>query len=299
MLTPALLNHSGSYRGRFAPSPSGPLHFGSLVAALASFLDAKANQGSWLVRIEDIDTPRVVKGADSDILSTLEAYGLYWDEKVIYQSQRHDFYANTLDTIAKKYSALYPCICSRKDIKSRGGIYNNHCRYSKHSQIGNAIRVCQNTPIYDFIDRIQGKVDIPKQIAEEDYIVKRRDGLYAYQLVVVADDIAQSITHIVRGADLLEATARQLSLFKLLSYSLPSFAHVPVVSTAPGLKLSKQNHAPGLDKKNPKKTLIAAMRLLGLAVTDELKLHSVEEILTWAISHYKINAIPSTREILI
>ncbi|MBD1581723.1 tRNA glutamyl-Q(34) synthetase GluQRS [Pseudoalteromonas sp. S16_S37] len=294
MLTPALSNQ-GSYRGRFAPSPSGPLHFGSLIAALASFLAAKSQQGQWLVRIEDIDTPRVVKGADSDILRTLEAYGLHWDETVVYQSQRHALYHEAL-ALLEQQSLVYACQCTRKDIKLRGGLYDNHCRSLNQPFAGNALRLQQNFPVETFNDQIQGQVHIPNKIAHEDYIVKRRDGLFAYQLVVVLDDIEQNITHVVRGADLLEPTARQLGLFQQLGYVAPQYAHVPLAVAKPGFKLSKQNHAPAIDKHNPKPATLAALRFLGFNPPRELDDANTEEILTWATQSFSLNTIPKVLE---
>ena len=256
------LSNSRGYRGRFAPSPSGPLHFGSLVAALASYLDAKSNKGVWLVRIEDIDTPRVVSGSDTEILTALEKFGLHWDESIEYQSQRHDLYQSTLNSL---HCELYACKCSRKTIKQSGGFYLGHCRHLGLSVSEHAIRLTQNHPIFQFNDLIQGSIHIPKAIANEDYIVKRRDGLFAYQLVVVVDDIDQGITRVVRGADLIEPTARQISLFKRLGYQLPEYAHVPLAVSTPGAKLSKQNHAPAINVDNPVPELIRALKFLGVA----------------------------------
>ncbi|TMP43564.1 tRNA glutamyl-Q(34) synthetase GluQRS [Pseudoalteromonas citrea] len=295
MLTPALPTE-GSYRGRFAPSPSGPLHFGSLVAALASYLAAKQQNGKWLVRMEDIDTPRMLKGADSYILHTLEAFGLHWDEQVIYQSLRHDYYNDVLSELQQQ-DLIYPCVCTRKEIKRNGGLYSNHCRSLQHPVEGNALRLKQHHPILQFTDMIQGQVNISSSLAHEDYIVKRRDGLHAYQLVVVLDDIAQNINHIVRGADLLEPTARQLGLFKQLNKPVPHYAHVPVIVTEPGLKLSKQNHAPAIDINTPQPALCSALDYLGLSVPKEIAHNRTEDILNWAHEHFNLQAIPSVGEL--
>lgn len=294
MLTPALPTQR-SYRGRFAPSPSGPLHFGSLIAALASYLAAKNNHGRWMVRMEDIDTPRMVKGADTHILHTLEAYGLHWDEEVIYQSARHDYYDDVL-TQLQQQDLIYSCTCTRKQIKASGGFYNNFCRDKNHSTPNSALRIKQQHPILQFNDMIQGKVETTSPLAEEDYIVKRRDGLYAYQLVVVLDDIAQNISHIVRGADLLEPTARQISLFTQLNHSIPKFAHVPVIVTKPGVKLSKQNHAPAINPHNPTPTLCDALKYLNLKVPAELTHSSPEVILKWATKHFNLASLPRVLE---
>ncbi|KAF7772056.1 glutamyl-Q tRNA(Asp) synthetase [Pseudoalteromonas citrea] len=295
MLTPALPTQ-GSYRGRFAPSPSGPLHFGSLVAALASYLAAKQYHGKWLVRMEDIDTPRMVKGADSHILRTLEAFGLHWDEPIIYQSLRHNYYNDVLSELQQQ-DLIYSCVCTRKAIKLNGGIYTNQCRALQHPADGNALRLRQNHPVLQFTDMIQGTINTAPPLAHEDYIVKRRDGLHAYQLVVVLDDIAQDISHIVRGADLLEPTARQLGLFQQLNKPAPQFAHVPVIVTKPGLKLSKQNHAPAIDQNNPQPALCRALNYLGLSVPQDIAHSRSEDILSWAQNHFNLQAIPAVGEL--
>ena len=287
------LSNSRGYRGRFAPSPSGPLHFGSLVAALASYLDAKTHQGSWLVRMEDIDTPRVVQGADSAILTALEKFGLHWDEKVEYQSQRHTMYQ---DTLAQLKPDLYACNCTRKMIKQAGGLYQGHCKSLALDFNDHAVRLTQTHPVYQFTDLLQGQVNVPHDLAEEDYIVKRRDGLFAYQLVVVVDDIEQKISRVVRGADLLEPTARQISLFKQLGHTVPEYAHVPLAVTEPGFKLSKQNHAPAINIDDPIPELLRALSFLGLDVTDDMKLSNVEEVLTWASTQFSFAAIPQVLE---
>ncbi|ALO41071.1 tRNA glutamyl-Q(34) synthetase GluQRS [Pseudoalteromonas phenolica] len=287
------LSDSRGYRGRFAPSPSGPLHFGSLVAALASYLDAKVHQGAWLVRMEDIDTPRVVQGADNAILTALEKFGLHWDEQVEYQSQRHALYQHTLTQLKPD---LYACNCTRKMIKQAGGLYQGHCKSLALDFSEHAIRLTQTHPIYQFTDLLQGQVNVPQDLADEDYIVKRRDGLFAYQLVVVVDDIEQKISRVVRGADLLEPTARQISLFKQLGYTVPEYAHVPLAVTEPGFKLSKQNHAPAINIDDPIPELLQALSFLGLSVTDDMKLSNVEEILTWASTQFSLAAIPQVLE---
>ncbi len=284
------------YCGRFAPSPSGPLHFGSLIAALGSYLDAKSHSGRWLVRIEDIDTPRVMPGAADDILRTLEAYGLEWDGEVVYQSRRHDLYHDTLNRLAGN-EHLYYCRCSRRDIKASGGIYANSCRALGLTEKDTALRLIQAHPVYHYSDAVQGEVSIPRSLAEEDYIVKRRDGLYAYQLVVVVDDIEQGITHVVRGADLLEPTARQIGLFQELQASIPRYAHLPLAVAEPGFKLSKQNYAPAIDKKAPQGALFDAMRFLGMTPPDELKRQNVAAMLAWARENWRLESVPNVLEI--
>jgi len=266
-----------AYRGRFAPSPSGPLHFGSLVAAVGSYLDAKANTGKWLVRIEDIDTTRVIKGATTDILNTLEAYGLYWDEQVAYQTQRHDYYLDAISSLKNQHQ-LYGCACSRKQIKLLGGIYQGHCRDKDIDFNNHAIRIKQQHPTEQYQDLIQGSISVNSTLAHEDYIIKRSDGLFAYQLVVVLDDIEQKISRVVRGADLLEPTARQISLFKQLNHPAPEYAHLPLAVASPGFKLSKQNYAPAISITHPQPALVAALDFLGLAPPAELLQQKVEQV---------------------
>ncbi|MCQ8889192.1 MAG: tRNA glutamyl-Q(34) synthetase GluQRS [Pseudoalteromonas sp.] len=286
------------YRGRFAPSPSGPLHFGSLVAAVGSFLDAKANQGKWLVRIEDIDTTRVVKNADSDILHTLQAYALNWDEPVVYQTQRLDLYQDVTQTLLKQ-NLIYACRCTRKQIKAIGGIYQGHCKSLNHDKTTGALRLTQQYPTTHFSDLIQGDINVNKALAVEDYLIKRSDGLFAYQLVVVIDDIDQGINRIVRGADLIEPTARQISLFKQLNSPTPEFAHLPLAVAEPGFKLSKQNYAPAISKQNPKPALISAFEFLGLPISTDLIDLNIEQLIAWGVKNFSIKQVPKVPEIQI
>ncbi len=286
------------YRGRFAPSPSGNLHFGSLISALASFLDARKNNGSWLVRIEDIDPPREQAGASDAILRTLEAYGLHWDESVFYQSQQTQRYQEIIDQLFAQQQCYY-CQCSRAQIKAIGGIYQGYCRHLNLPKEHNAIRVINPYGIATFHDLIQGKVSCDPLLAEEDFIIFRKDGLFAYQLAVVADDIEQQISHIVRGCDLLEPSCRQLSFYRILNVQTPKFAHVPLAVTEQGYKLSKQNKAPAIDIKTPQPSLIAALEFLGQQPPQELLSYSVTEILQWGIEHWQLNKVPKKQQIAI
>ena len=289
--------HQG-YRGRFAPSPSGLLHFGSLIAALASYLDAKHNQGKWLVRIEDIDPPREKLGASAEILNTLESYGLNWDEDVLYQSQQSSLYLEVLASL-KQQKLSYHCACSRAKIKADGGVYQGHCRKLDLPASNNAIRVINTVATSQYHDLIQGDVSCDKKLAGEDFIVRRKDNLFAYQLAVVVDDIYQGISHIIRGCDLLEPTARQLSFYQILNHPAPTFGHFPLAITDEGYKLSKQNNAPAIDTKNPIPSLIAALRFLGQQPPTELNYASVDELLTWATCHWSINNVPKSQEIVL
>lgn len=255
------------YCGRFAPTPSGPLHFGSLIAAVASYLDAKAHHGKWLVRIEDVDKPRAVAGADSIILKQLEACGLHWDDEVLYQSQRDDVYAAALAQLQERKLCYY-CTCTRKQIKARGPYYTGYCRDKNRAAENAAIRFCNDQPIDHFTDRWQGAVAIEPAFAAEDFVLYRRDQLYTYQLAVVIDDIEQGVTDLVRGVDLLTPTAWQLTLWQQFTTRQPRLMHVPLALDANGRKLSKQNHAPALRTKDIRAQLNAAFRFLGLPDVD-------------------------------
>ena len=286
------------YRGRFAPSPSGPLHFGSLVTALASFIHAKQHLGTWLVRIEDIDPPREQQGAASLILKTLEAYGLHWDETVLYQSQQSEKYNHLLNQLAQT-QLTYHCICTRANIKALGGIYQGFCKDKQQPSTQAAIRLVNNLAIHQYHDLIQGDVKCDLALAKEDFILKRKDNLFAYQLAVVHDDIEQKISHIIRGCDLLEPTARQLTLFKTLNQAAPIFGHVPLVVSDEGFKLSKQNKAAAIDINHPQPSLLNALTFLGQKPPAELMNASVEEIITWAVSQFDFNKVPKQSEIVL
>ncbi len=291
-----------SYRGRFAPSPSGLLHFGSLIAALASFLDAKAhidsygNRGKWLVRIEDIDPPREQIGASTAILNTLEAFGLHWNEQILYQSQQSELYKHMLNELQQQ-SLSYYCHCTRAQIKALGGIYQSHCRYLKQTPKNCATRLINQHGIHQFNDIFQGQVYCDKSLAKEDFIIHRKDGLYAYQLAVVHDDIYQGINHVIRGCDLLEPTARQLTLFATLNKQAPKYGHVPLAITEQGFKLSKQNKAPAINNHNPQPALVAALEFLGQAPEPHLSQEKVTDIINWAIKHWSRENIPKVKEI--
>lgn len=283
-----------TYIGRFAPSPSGPLHFGSLIAALGSYFQAKSQHGQWLVRIEDLDPPREMPGAASLILSTLEHYGLHWDQSVIYQSQRHDIYQQQIQTWLESGHAYY-CQCTRKQIKQSGGFYLGTCRNKAISTPENcSIRLKVDEAIEEFYDDKHGAIQIPRQLAQEDFIIKRRDGLFAYNLAVVLDDINQGITQVVRGADLIEPTGRQINLYRTLQHPEVSYVHLPLAVDAQGNKLSKQNHAPAVDTKNPKQTLIQVMHFLGFTLPLDFESASIEQMLQWGSQNWNLNQLPNT-----
>ncbi|CAM3770869.1 tRNA glutamyl-Q(34) synthetase GluQRS [Rheinheimera salexigens] len=284
------------YTGRFAPSPSGPLHFGSLIAATSSFLQAKSQQGRWLLRIEDIDSPRTVPGAADSIMRTLEQFGLFWDGPIIYQSQRLDRYQHVFQQL-KQQQLIYGCDCSRKTIAEQGGIYHGHCaqRNLASGRLAWRLRSKVNP---EFNDLVFAKQRISTELAAEDYIIQRRDGLFSYQLAVVVDDWDQGVTEVIRGADLLEMTPRQQALFKLLRAPVPNYGHIPVAATAPGVKLSKQNHACNIARWPTSYTLIKVLHFLGHTVPAELNSAPVTELLSWAIQHWQLANISRQYEIL-
>ncbi|NMP15677.1 tRNA glutamyl-Q(34) synthetase GluQRS [Thalassotalea sp. Y01] len=284
------------YRGRFAPSPSGLLHFGSLIAALGSYLQAKSQHGQWLLRIEDIDKPREMPGADTQILNTLEAYGLHWDEDVLYQSKQASLYDAVMDELLANHMSYY-CRCSRAEIKALGGIYQGHCKHRNYDKQQSALRLINQHPVDDFVDGVQGLVKVDNGLSHEDFIIHRRDGLYAYQLAVVIDDIYQGITEVVRGCDLLEPTARQITLYKTFGKPLPSYVHLPLAVTEQGYKLSKQNAAPAIDNDRPQPALIAALEFLGQQPDAHLIDATVEQLIDWALQHWQLNKVPKLKEI--
>jgi len=263
------------YAGRFAPSPTGPLHFGSLVAALASWLDARAAGGRWRVRIEDLDAPRAQPGAASHILRTLEGFGLGWDGEVTYQSARTGRYATALAQLAGR---TYTCGCSRREIADSAlglaadgaQIYPGTCRAGlPPGRVARAIRLDTRGQAIEFVDRVQGRQrqDLEREVG--DFVLLRADGQFAYQLAVVVDDAEQGITDVVRGADLLDSTARQVFLQRLFGYPQPRYLHVPAVVNAAGEKLSKQTGAQPVEPSAG--VLRAALAFLGQAETDDLR----------------------------
>ena len=307
------LDNNTQYRGRFAPSPSGPLHFGSLVAALGSYLQAKSNNGLWFVRIEDIDKPREQDGARERILEGLNAFGLNWDidqntvepkhanyQHCLVQSERIERYQQVLDYLIEQ-NLVYACQCTRKQIKASGGIYQGTCSHKHLDFAHQAIRIHLSDATLAFQDVHFGDVNSPANFATEDFIIKRRDQLFAYQLVVVVDDIDQGINQVVRGADILELTTRQLSLYKLFDVSPPSYLHLPLAVTKPGFKLSKQNHAVAINIKEPKTELLQALTFLGLPVeaSPDLGSGTIEQILQWAITHWNVSNLGRKTEIII
>jgi len=257
------------YVGRFAPSPTGPLHFGSLVAALASYQEARAAKGKWLLRMEDLDKPREQPGAADDILRALDRLGLHWDGPVLYQSARLERYRAVVEDLLQR-GFVYPCACTRKELEDSAlaidgaRIYPGTCRHGLPvGRPARALRLRTHDAPIGFADRVQGWIEQRVEREVGDFVVRRADGVIAYQLAVVVDDLDQGATDVVRGADLLDSTARQIHLQRLLGAPTPGYAHLPVAVNAAGEKLSKQTGARALDLSDPARELARARRFLG------------------------------------
>ncbi|MYF00581.1 MAG: tRNA glutamyl-Q(34) synthetase GluQRS [Gammaproteobacteria bacterium] len=285
----------GRYIGRFAPSPTGPLHLGSLVAALASFLDARAAGGVWLLRMEDLDPPREPPGAADEILRQLEELGMTWDGAVLYQSARIDAYEEILRNLEDR-ELCYPCDCSRRQVRAMGPVYDGRCRSRAWAHESTpagtyAVRLLTEPEVWGIDDRIQGRYEQNLERDTGDFVVRRRDGLFAYQLAVVADDAFQGINRIVRGIDLLDSTPRQLYLQSLLGYPRPGYAHFPVLLNEQGQKLSKQHLAAPVDTRQPAPLLRRALCFLNHPPPADLA--GPGELLDWAVGNWDILRIPA------
>ncbi len=281
-----------TYCGRFAPTPSGQLHFGSLIAALGSYLRAKSCNGRWLLRIEDIDTPRCNPAYSADIVRCLEQFGFAYDGDIWYQSQRHEIYQYYLDKLTNA-KLTYACNCTREQIKALGGLYLGTCR-SKHLPLTGAhsIRFLNSNPVLSFTDYLHGVQSLQ---TADDFILRRKDGLFAYNLVSVVDDALAGVTEIVRGADLMEGTFRQLTLAKALDFTPCNYCHLPLAIASDGRKLSKQNHALPLDPAKAPETLKQALSFLG----QEVPLgNSCQRILEEAVANFKIQNIPLQNKLI-
>ena len=285
--------------GRFAPSPTGPLHFGSLVAALGSYLDARSRGGSWIVRMEDVDEPRTQPGAADAILATLEECGFEWDGPVVLQSRRKNLYRAAFDRLVAA-GAVYPCGCTRKEIADSAlamdgaRIYPGTCRPGLAAgKTARAFRVRTEDAAIEFTDRLQGPMRQNVSREAGDFVLLRADGLFAYQLAVVVDDADQAITDVVRGADLLDSTARQIHLQRLLGYSTPDYLHLPVAVDAGGEKLSKQT---GARTAGPD-SLAGAFAFLGHALPAALVAAPPAEMLAWGVANWNVGRLPKSRAI--
>lgn len=300
------MSHSTHYRGRFAPSPTGPLHFGSLIAAMASYLEAVSQKGEWLIRIDDIDPPREISGASDNILTTLEVFGFEWDGDIYYQSTQHHHYQEVINDLIKNNHA-YPCSCSRKSLlqkldntKSNGEVvYPGYCRnQSINISSEHSVRIkCNNTRL-SFSDQLQGiqNVNLKKQVG--DFILKRRDGYFSYHLATGIDDATQNITHVVRGADLLNCTPHQIYLQQTLNLSNPSYCHLPIAVDKHGQKLSKQQHAKPIDSKDAVILLYKALKFLGQMPPKELMKSNQIELWLWAKAHWKMTLVPQQKQLI-
>lgn len=293
--------NDGIYRGRFAPSPTGPLHFGSLVAAVASYLEARTHHGEWQVRMEDVDKPRCSKVAADDILRLLAGFGFEWDGDVVWQSERHGAYLAALDRL-KASGAVFPCACTRKEMADSmlapdgASLYPGTCRYGLAAgKTARAWRLAVNHATVEFDDRIQGRIASDLARDAGDFIVLRADGFFAYQLAVVVDDSDAGVTHVVRGADLLDSTARQIYLQQRLFFDIPAYVHLPVVINAAGEKLSKQTGARPLDALRPTVAVTAALAFLGQSPPVDLAGASLAEVWAWARVHWQLAAVPRGR----
>lgn len=293
------------YRGRFAPSPTGPLHFGSLIAAVGSYLQARAHGGEWWVRIEDIDPPREVAGAGDAILASLEAHGLEWD-RLGYQHDRLERYAAALEQL-QETGRLYPCTCSRREIAEAAGetggslIYPGTCRGKAPGPDNrHALRLDTREAVIRFADRIQGEQTFRLHEQSGDYVLRRADGLYSYQLAVAIDDAEQGMTEVVRGTDLIDSTARQMYLHRLLGYDSPAYAHLPVaVDPATGRKLSKQTFARPLDDNRAARNVWDVLAFLGQAPPADLRQPDLPSVLQWAIDHWRLDVVPARAGIVV
>ena len=279
------------YIGRFAPSPTGPLHFGSLLAALASFLDARANQGKWLMRIEDLDPPREPAGSAELILQQLQDFGMNWDDEVLYQSARLGIYEEIVDQLQDKGLA-YPCDCTRPQIREMGLVYNGSCRErSTPPERPYALRLKTEALEIGFDDKIQGHFSQQLELDAGDFVIRRKDELYAYQLAVVVDDEFQNITHVVRGWDLLDSTPRQIYLQRVLNYQEMSYIHIPIIVDGKGQKLSKQTFAPSIETDRASEAIYKALVFLGQVPPVEIAIERPESQLQWAIANWDSQAV--------
>ncbi|WP_333842374.1 tRNA glutamyl-Q(34) synthetase GluQRS [Pelomicrobium sp.] len=292
-------SHETTYRGRFAPSPTGELHFGSLVAAVGSYLEAKTQGGQWRVRIEDLDRPRVAPKAAEAILRTLEACGFEWDGEVIYQARRESAYHAALHAL-RAGGVLYPCACSRREIADsglsgvEGPVYPGTCRGGTPRR-PRALRVRTCSEPVGFHDAVQGWVRQRLALEVGDFVVYRSDRIFAYQLAVVVDDALQGITHVVRGADLLASTPRQIYLQRLLRLPTLRYAHLPVAVNEAGEKLSKQTRARPVEPTRAAAHLTAALAFLGQRPPRELARADVASVWQWARAHWRLSQVPRRR----
>ncbi len=286
------------YKGRFAPSPTGPVHFGTLIAAVGSYLQAKKNKGEWLIRMEDVDITRKVDGADVDILKTLEAFGFEWHGKIIYQSEQTVHYEQALGQLISQ-SLIFPCLCSRKQLaKSNSTVYPGTCRSRQLPEKNeHALRLLSKDISIKFNDAVMGRQSQNIKLQCGDFVIRRRDGLFSYQLAVVVDDARQGISEIVRGADLLDSTPRQIYLQQLLKYSTPDYCHLPLAVNNSGNKISKSEGATKIDLQRKEQLLVSTLAFLGQNPAEDLAKSSINDIWSWAVEHWNVTLVPSKTHI--
>ncbi|MDO6444089.1 tRNA glutamyl-Q(34) synthetase GluQRS [Marinobacter sp. 2_MG-2023] len=284
-----------TYRGRFAPSPTGPLHFGSLVTALASYLEAKSRQGLWFIRIEDLDPLREPPEATGEILHSLETHHLFPDAPVLFQSRRHEAYHSVIDYLSG-IGRAYRCSCSRKQLQANHGRHPLRCRdvSSTTSTQPYAMRFALTDEECHWQDQLLGPQHQTVRAEIHDPVILRKEGFFAYQLAVVVDDIEQGITDVVRGSDLLDMTAQQLQIYRALGATPPNWLHIPVIVNDQGQKLSKQNRAPALDNQAPVENLFAALTALNQQPPQPLLTGSAADLLKWACTHWNRGAVHLT-----
>ena len=278
------------YIGRFAPSPTGPLHLGSLIAAVASYLDAKSQQGLWLLRMEDLDPPREQTGAAENILQCLQAHGLHWHGEVLWQSQQQQRYQAAVEQLIATGKAFY-CRCSRSQLAQQQGIHAGNCQ-AQAPYTGCAVRLRVTEQSLSFNDPLQGRVQQLLHREVGDFVIQRKDQFYAYQLAVVLDDALQGVTHVVRGSDLLDSTPRQIFLQQQLALPTPQYVHIPVITNSAGHKLSKQTFAPALSPQQACQNLLKALYFLQQPLPPKSQQHDCSQILQWATAHWSLKAVP-------
>lgn len=283
------------YIGRFAPSPTGPLHFGSLIAAVASYLDAKYHRGKWLLRIDDIDEQRCDSAHSNTILHSLESFGLHWDDAVVYQQSQHHRYQQALDALTED-KLTYRCTCSRKSLPH--GPYPGTCRNKQHAaNRRSSIRILTPDEPISLNDGIQGEYSQQLQKDVGDFVICRSDQIFSYHLVSVVDDALSGVDQIVRGSDLLDSTPRQIYLQQLLKLPTPSYSHIPIAVNQDGNKLSKQTYAEAIDLQKCAQLLYQVLIFLNQEVVDTLTEGTPEEILDWGIEHWDKEQIPKVMAI--
>jgi glutamyl-Q tRNA(Asp) synthetase len=299
VLPPIMAQPMQRYVGRFAPSPTGPLHFGSLIAAVGSYLQARSQGGRWVVRIEDLDPHREQPNAADRILRALKVYGFDWDGEVVYQSRRTALYREALTRLTRA-GHTYHCSCTRKTVVlhgragTSGPIYPGTCR-ARGLSIGSSLRLRTHDHKLGFNDAVQGDYFQRLESAVGDFVIRRADEQFAYHLAVVVDDAAQGITQVVRGADLLDSTPRQIYLQQLLHLRTPSYAHLPVALNACGFKLSKQTRAQAVPMTNPKPHLIAALQFLNHDPPATIRTAKLDALWRWAVQHWSLERVPCVR----